>query len=106
MITDERDTRHLSVGGVVSEHELRSGPPSAEWLAFLGCVLIRIVAAERALADEQRADPADKVVHRRVGPEVLGQPGHVAIRTSHEAVQRHSGREQYLCHNYLRREQW
>src|SRR6266508_2023233 len=71
-VTDEGDTRHRCLGGVVGEHELWSGPPPAKRLAFLGRALVRIVAAEGAAADEKRADHADNLVHGRVGPEVLG----------------------------------
>ncbi|MDB5058454.1 MAG: hypothetical protein JWO59_1926 [Chloroflexi bacterium] len=71
-VTDEGGTRHRRVGGVVGEHELWSAPTPAKRLAFLARALVRIVAAKGAVADEKSADLADKLVHRRVGPEVLG----------------------------------
>jgi hypothetical protein len=67
----EGDVRHRRVRGVVGEHELRSAPASAERLAFPGLdAVVRIVAAEGALADEQRPDVVDELVNRWVGPEV------------------------------------
>src|SRR6266545_2543161 len=84
-ITDEGDTRHRGVRGVMGEDELWSGPPPAERLAFVGRAPVRIVAAEGAAADEKCADLAD------------------------ELVQRHGGRIQHLPHDLppsLRRARW
>jgi hypothetical protein len=51
---------------VVGEHEL--GPaPAAERLALLGRALVRVVAAEAAVADQEGADVAEQLVDRRVG---------------------------------------
>src|ERR1035441_68737 len=98
-VTDEGDIRYRGVRGMAGKHELRSVPPPAERPAFLGLdALVRIVAAEGAAADEKGADLADHMVRRRVGPEVLGQPGHVTTWAGDEAVQRHSGRIQQLTH--------
>src|SRR2546423_438636 len=88
-VTDERDARYRRGRGMVGEHELRPLPPAAERLALALRAPVRIVTAERARADQQGADPADELGHRRVGPEVRGQPGHVAARAGDEAVQRH-----------------
>lgn len=52
-------------------------PPDVEGLAR------RSVVSED---DEQRADPADDLVHRRIGSEELGQPGHVTVRSGNEPV--------------------
>jgi hypothetical protein len=98
-VVDEGDIRRRGVRGVVGQHELRSVPPPSERLALLALdAPVRIVAAEGVVADEQRADLVDELVHRRVGPQVFGQPGHVTIRAGDEPVERHGDRIQHLTH--------
>jgi hypothetical protein len=67
-VTDEGDTRHRSVRGVVGRHELWAGPSPAKRLAFLGRAFVWIVAAKGAVADEKSVDLADNVVTVGLGP--------------------------------------
>jgi hypothetical protein len=63
----------------MGQHELRTAPPAAERFALRSGAPVRVVAAEGAAADEQRPDLPEKVVEHRVGVEVVGEPGHVAV---------------------------
>ena len=102
-IADERDTGNRIGRRAVGQHELRAVPAAAERLTLAGLTLVRIVAAIRSAAREDRADLRDQLVDNGIGANVLGQPGHVAARPGDEPVERHRGRVEKLRHGGLDR---
>jgi hypothetical protein len=98
-VTDEGDVRVRRPRlRIVGKHDRRTVPRAAEGALGVGA-LVRIVAGEGALADEQHADARDEVVDLGVrGTHVLGQPRHVAIDAGDEAVEGHGGHVQQLAH--------
>src|SRR5205823_1790397 len=105
-VPGERDAGNR-LRGPVGEDDLRSLPAAAERLALALGTAVRIVAAVRPAADEQRADLRDQRVDQRIRAEVRGQPGHVPAGSGDEAVDRAAEAvEQFRHGSYLRRLSW
>ncbi|MEK8109267.1 hypothetical protein NKG94_40380 [Micromonospora sp. M12] len=86
-VTDERDVRGWLGRRSVGEDEHRPVVLAAE-CAFAVGAAVRVVAAEGAVAGQDRADVGQQALRRRIfGAEVLGQPGHVAARAGDVAVE-------------------